>query len=187
MNPPYAPQQRRHNPLLIGCLVLVGLGVLTFAGCGVLIAVGVGKATSPSTAPRPAGAAKAARAGVGQSAGDGKFTFTVTATKTATEVGGQFGKKAQGRFFLVYLTVRNHGDQARTLDAGDQKLLAGGKTYSADEEAVILMSSKAFVNQINPGNTVRAVVPFDIPTTVHPTAIELHDSPFSGGVQIALG
>ena len=38
-------------------------------------------------------------------------------------VGDQYlGKTAQGQYVLVYVTVTNIGDQARTFDSGAQKL-----------------------------------------------------------------
>ncbi len=44
-----------------------------------------------------------------------------------------------------------------------------------------------FLNEINPGNTVKGMLVFDMPKDAKPTSIELHDSPFSGGVTLRLG
>jgi hypothetical protein len=41
-------------------------------------------------------------------------------------------------------------------------------------------------NVINPGNTIRAKVVFDIPRTASIARVELHDSGLSGGVQVTV-
>lgn len=38
--------------------------------------------------------------------------------------------------------------------------------------------------QINPGNEVEGKFFFDVPTDLEPSHVELHDSAFSGGVQV---
>lgn len=120
---------------------------------------------------------------------DGKFTFVVTKMSTRTgSVGPEgFGKEPQGKFVLVKVKVTNHDKEAQTFDGDSQQLIAGGKQYSADTEAAIYLdSAKSILTEINPGNTVNGTVIFDVPTEVTPSAIELHDSPFSGGVQVKL-
>lgn len=49
------------------------------------------------------------------------------------------------------------------------------------------MNADTLLNDINPGNQVTGVVVFDIPKNVKLTRLELHDSPFSGGVPVSLG
>ena len=39
---------------------------------------------------------------------------------------------------------------------------------------------------INPGNSINATASFDIPAGTPPGTIELHDSAFSGGVEVQL-
>jgi hypothetical protein len=43
-----------------------------------------------------------------------------------------------------------------------------------------------FLEDINPGNEVKGKLIFDVPKPTKLTAIELHDSMFSGGVKVAL-
>ena len=43
--------------------------------------------------------------------------------------------------------------------------------------------SKSFLEQINPGTTVKGVVAFDIPKTSKITQLQLHDSMFSAGTK----
>ncbi|HEY7484832.1 MAG TPA: DUF4352 domain-containing protein [Streptosporangiaceae bacterium] len=165
--------------------------------CGIaLIAAAItmtGACAVPSTttdAPA-AGQAKSGpkTTGLGKSAKDGKFTFTVTKVKNGPKrIGDQYvGTTPQGKFVFVYVTVVNHGNEAQGFSGDDQKLLAGGKEYSADSEAAVyLEDAKSLFEEINPGNKVKGIIVYDIPKSVTPTAIELHDSAFSGGVKVAL-
>ncbi|GAB3682291.1 hypothetical protein GCM10027589_52180 [Actinocorallia lasiicapitis] len=116
---------------------------------------------------------------------DGDFTFKITKVgERTTPIGSEpFGKKPQGKFVLVYITITNHGDEAGTFHGGSQKLLAGDKEYSADATAAIyLKSANSFLEQINPGNSARSILVFDVPRSIQPTGIEFHDSAFSGGI-----
>jgi hypothetical protein len=148
-------------------------------------------AGSPNTAPGSAAKKKAGpkTAGLGQPVKDGKFTFTVTKVERGpARIGDQYlGKTAQGKFVFVHVTVQNHGDEAQSFLGDNQKLLAGGKEYSADSEASIyLKDSKSLFEEINPGNTVKGRIVYDLPKSVTPESIELHDSVFSGGVKVSL-
>ena len=81
-------------------------------------------------------------------------------------------------------------DEARTLDSSSQYLYdADGRKYETSSAIFTLPDyDKAFLQNINPGNTVTdAPLLYDVPDGFVPTSIELHDSPFSGGVTVALG
>lgn len=129
--------------------------------------------------------------GIGTAVRDGKFEFTVTDVEAGVPTIGSdmLGDTAQGQFVLVSVTVTNIGDAAQSF-FGDNATLVDdqGREHSADSTAAIyLENSESFYTEINPGNGVDAVVVFDIPADAVPTAIELHDSMFSGGVTVALG
>jgi hypothetical protein len=145
--------------------------------------------TTQAAKAKPTHGAKAT-AGVGDKVKDGKFTFTVTKVRPGvTHIGDSIvGKKAQGQFVLVYVTVHNHGDESQLFDASDQTAYdKAARKYSSDDEAgVYLDNSNAFLNEINPGNTVKGILVFDMPAKTRPTTIELHDSPFSAGVTVDL-
>lgn len=81
----------------------------------------------------------------------------------------------------------NHGDKPQSFFGDNQELMAAGKQYSADGEAsVYLEESKSLYEEINPGNTVKGTIVYDVPKSVTPDAIELHDSVFSNGVKVSL-
>lgn len=140
-------------------------------------------------APAPA-APKPAEFRIGQPAADGKFSFVVNGFDcSTTKVGNQhFGTEAQGQFCIVDVTVSNVGDVPQSFFGDNAKLLnAQGQEFGADSEAAMyLEDSSSLYEEINPGNVLNSKVFFDVPAGMVPTAIELHDSAFSGGVTVSL-
>jgi hypothetical protein len=128
--------------------------------------------------------------GLGDNARDGKFQFTVTSLDCGqTKVGDAYlNKKAQGQFCMLHLKVKNIGGEARTFDGSNQELYdTRDRKYDADTEAAVYLDdSQSFLNEVNPGNVVRGIVVFDVPKSFTPKKVELHDSPFSGGVDVDL-
>lgn len=51
---------------------------------------------------------------------------------------------------------------------------------------MLIEDNEVFLNEINPGNTVKGVLVFDMPKGTTPASIELHDSMLSGGVTVSL-
>ena len=199
-----APQRSwfaRHKVLTtIGAVVAVVFVVGALGGGGGDDSPEAASTAEPSAAdgtaadPAPAAeesAAEPAAPGIGTPARDGKFEFTVTSVESGVARVGDdvFGKDAQGQFTLVHVTVTNIGDKAQYFDGSSQKLVdAQGRTHSADGSAAIYLGdAESFLNQINPGNTVQGTVVFDIPADATPVSLELHDSPFSGGVTVSVG
>ncbi|MBE1537351.1 DUF4352 domain-containing protein [Actinomadura algeriensis] len=208
---PAAPPPRRRGK---GCLYAVvgGVAALFLMGaCGVIVS----SASDPAATSSEAGTGTDANAGagaggegaddakpekkkekvtngIGREYRDGKFAFTVTKVqKGVARVGNEYaGSEAQGQFVLVHITVENIGDEARMFDGTNQTLVdTKGREFQADTEAAIWSNeeTKSFLEQINPGNSVKGVVIFDVPKNVKLKAIELHDSMFSGGVTVPLG
>ncbi|MEV0154254.1 DUF4352 domain-containing protein [Micromonospora sp. NPDC050686] len=169
-------------------LALIATGLVAL-GCGAGAtdnAGGSGDNGGTTGEDKPAKTAK-----IGQPARDGKFEFTVKSAKCGVaKIGNStIGQKAQGQFCLVTMTVKNIGKEAQMFDGSSQKAYAAdGTEYSADGGAALYANENAetFLNDINPGNQVSGVVVFDIPKNVKLAKLELHDSPFSGGVTVAL-
>ncbi|MGC4835206.1 DUF4352 domain-containing protein [Micromonospora vinacea] len=171
----------------IATFALLATGLIAL-GCG---AGSTDDATSKADAVGAKGDDKPKTAKVGEAARDGKFEFTVKSAKCGVAKIGTdvIGAKAQGQFCLVTLNVKNIGKEAQLFDGSSQKAYAAdGTEYSADTGAAIYANKNAetFLNDINPGNQVTGVVVFDIPKNVKLTKLELHDSMFSGGVDVAL-
>lgn len=190
--PPVAPKKswvRRHKILTgLGVLILLIFVVSRLAGGGNSSPAATPAASSTSTAA----AKRVAAAGLNSPVRDGKFEFTVSAMVCGQpHVGtGALTKAAQGQFCIVSLSVKNIGDIAQTLDAGSQQAFdAQNRTFSADTAAGIYLGDQGntFLNEINPGNAVTGKVVFDVPKDAKITRLELHDSPFSGGIPVTVG
>ena len=89
---------------------------------------------------------------------------------------------AKGEFYSVTLRVTNVGDKAQTFFGSNQKLIIDGKKYDASSS----LSDEHWMEELNPGLGIETTVMFDVPPTAVPTAIEVHDSAFSGGTLVAL-
>lgn len=148
------------------------------------------KPSSSSTSPTSGQAPSAAPTpGIGQEVRDGKFAFVVNSvdrSKTAGNPSNEFEiVTAQGEFINVHLTVSNVGDRTQSFSDSNQKLSIGGKEFSANDSAAMWTQSANV--DINPGNSIQAVVSFDVPANnADSGTLTVHDSAFSGGVKVAL-
>lgn len=200
---PAAPQKSwfaRHKFLTV-LLALVVLGGLTKAfGSGDDPAPGAAGSSGGQVAAADSADAGKADAGkaddgnaapkVGTAVRDGEFEFTVTKVERGVaSVGANFlEEKAQGQFVLVHLTVKNIGTKPQTLIDSVQKLRDGqGREFTTDSgAAIVIKGNDVFFNEINPGNSVKGTLVYDMPKDAKPASVELHDSMFSGGVTVAL-
>lgn len=127
-----------------------------------------------------------------QAVRDGKFEFVVTEVAPGVaEIGDNpyLTKKAQGQFIVVSLTVKNIGKKPQSFTPSTQKLFdQEGRSFEPDTAAQIALGDSDIPvwDNINPGNTVTAKIVYDMPKGALPKKIELHDSMFSGGVEVTL-
>lgn len=113
-------------------------------------------------------------AGIGDTVEDGDFAFTVTDVTTASTIGGALGEDAQGRFVIVHVTVKNNGNAAEMFDASNQTLFDGKGREFTTAEAQLSLESDAFLQDVNPGNSVKGKLVFDMPKNAVADHIELH-------------
>ena len=129
--------------------------------------------------------------GIGDPVRDGNFEFVVDQLDCGQSSIGPplLRQTADGQYCLVTLNVRNVKDDARTFSIVNQKLLDGAREFSASVLATMAANGSAdLINtQLNPDQTTRGVLVFDVPDTVTPDSLELHDSLLSGGVRVAVG
>jgi hypothetical protein len=196
--PPQKSWFARHKFLtaLLALVVVVGLSK-TFGSGDAPAPTGSSGGQVAAADPADSGNAEAGdtrdaakEAKVGTAVRDGEFEFTVTKVeKGVASVGASFlEEKAQGQFVLVHVTVKNIGTKPQTLIDSVQKLRDGqGREFTTDSTAAIVIKGNAvFFNEINPGNSVKGTLVYDMPKDAKPASIELHDSMFSGGVTVAL-
>lgn len=167
-------------------LLLISLvgALLLLAGCAVPSdpATAGGDGTD-SAAPEEAAADGPPR--------DGQFEFTVGDVDCSRSVLGDefFQENAQGVFCIIQVGVENIGDEPRMFEASTQSAFDGeGRTYQADSGLVSYLEDggTAFLNNINPGNSVDAQLVFDVPEGTQLTRLQLHDDFLSGGVEVPL-
>lgn len=202
--PPEPPKKKAKKwPWVVG--VIVALFVIsavagggdkdesTSAGAG---SAPVAAGDSPAAPAAPAAeeappAPEQPAAGIGTPVRDGKFEFTVTNVESGLTTLGDnpfLQEEAQGQFVIVTMTVLNTSNEPKGLSPDDQKMFdAQGRKFTADTGAGLnLDTDVAFWDEINPGNTVTIKVVYDMPAGAVPTSMELHDSMFSGGVEVTL-
>jgi len=150
-------------------------------------------AAGSSAAPANAAPAAPLVAKIGTPVRDGKFQFTITSVSHAKSVGDTadgFGDTAQGKYTILHVTVTNISSQPQTLFDSNQYVFdASGRKYDVSTSADMDIngaSDSVLFNDINPGNTVRGELAFDMPAGLKAVKAELHDSAFSGGVTVNL-
>ncbi|MFC8616588.1 DUF4352 domain-containing protein [Micromonospora purpureochromogenes] len=122
---------------------------------------------------------------VGDKVRGGDFEFTVNGIKCGiSQVGDSFlNHKAQGSYCRVNITVKNVTKSAHLFHADGTVTAqdASGREYDADGEAGIYGNSNGsgFLDEINPGNSVRANVYFDVPKGTKLTSITFDSGLFT--------
>jgi hypothetical protein len=146
---------------------------------------GSGTARSSSSAS-PQAVAAAEAAGMNQEVRDGKFAFTVTAVNRTGSLGRY---QARGEYVIVNLVVANTGKEPQSFFASNQKLIDNaGREFAPDDTAAMAINDNtSMVLDLNPGFSIKVAIPYDVPPGTTATAVELHDSMFSGGARVQLG
>jgi Domain of unknown function (DUF4352) len=107
--------------------------------------------------------------GVGDSVRDGNFEFVVTGFQCA---GGQC---------RAALRVENIGSDPGEMFADNQYLFdARNRKFEADSS----LTDALFFQELNPGQKVSGKVIWRVPGGFEPDHLELHDSAFSGGIEV---
>lgn len=188
--PQQPPKKRKKWPWILGIFVVVMI-----AGCvgGFALLAGGAKIVSDAAGEMDANqqGKNAAPGKMNKPAKDGKFQFTVTDLHCGVPSVGpdDFGQKAQGEFCLVGVQIKNIADTAEVFnDSSQQATDAKGNTYSVDSGAAIYANqdSSTFLEQINPGNTVKGALVFDVPKGTKLTSVVLHESMYTAGVKVPL-
>ena len=189
-----APPKKKPVPkwVIVFALIAVAM-VIGEAGSHINNSSSTSSSTNTSAAiaaaPPATNTAPPPLAGIGQEVRDGKFAFVATSvdrSKTAGDPSNQIETvTAQGEFVNVHLNVSNVGDQAQSFFASNQKLQIGDKQFSANDTAAMWIGSMTI--EINPGNSIQALVSFDVaPGTSNDGVLTVHDSNLSGGAKISL-
>jgi Domain of unknown function (DUF4352) len=128
---------------------------------------------------------------IGSAAEDGKFDFGVTGVKRPGKaMPGKNGTTltAKGEFVVVMVNVTNIGTVGQSLDVRCQYLYNNkGTRYTPSPVILATKDALKFVQTIEPGQTVKGTdMLFDVAPGTKLGFIELHDTPDTAGVEVAL-
>ena len=156
-------------------IVLVGLfvigGLQSVLGGGGNSSTSSSQATSTTTQTTTEASAssseeqkEATTYSIGQEVPVGDVVYLVNSKEVTTNVGGEFGKTANGVFLVLNVTVKNNGKEAITVTDDFFTLLKGDVEYKSDSTAGIYANQDAnfFLTEVNPENSVTGNVVFDI-------------------------
>lgn len=138
----------------------------------------------------------AAVPGIGQVARDGDFAFTlrswICGAQAAAAVAGSdgFGETLPAGTVecIATITVTDDKAQAQTFfDDAQFAYDAKGRQFSADDNGSIYLAGDQDGTQLNPGVTITAEVPYQVPAGTMIIRLVLHDSDFSDGVTVRVG
>jgi hypothetical protein len=81
------------------------------------------------------------------------------------------------------MSVENIGNDPGTMFADNQYLFdTQGRRFSPNSS----LTDSLLVEELNPGGSVRGTIRWNVPANFKPSHLELHDSAFSGGVEVWL-
>jgi hypothetical protein len=194
---PKAPKNwfQRNIGWKLATLIAIAIGA---ASCGAIINAGGGDEGPATTAAVPASseepkpsASQPPTVQIGEKVRDDGYQFTVSkVTCGVKRVGDSYSnEKAQGQFCLVKLQVKNVSKEPINYSEENQALVdTERKTYSPDAEAWLYIDDSDPWGEINPGNTLKTTVPFDISKRTKPDYLLLKAGVFgfSEGVRVKL-
>lgn len=142
---------------------------------------------SPTEQPEPAPGDETPGIGAAATAEDGS-QYTITAFSCGlTSVGEEpFASTPQGEYCQLDLTLTNTGDEAILFNGSEVKAYAGDIEYEADAEASIYNDGNAFLEDVNPGNTLTSTLYFDVPAGTPLDRVQLGEGFLTEGVTIRL-
>ncbi len=94
----------------------------------------------------------------------GDVEYVVNSKSLSQNVGGEYGKTANGIYLIVNVTVKNTGKKSITVTDDFFKLLKGDTEYATDSAAGLYANEEAkfFLSELNPENSITGNVVFDL-------------------------
>ncbi|MGH3664067.1 MAG: DUF4352 domain-containing protein [Micromonosporaceae bacterium] len=185
------PPKNRGSRLAIGMLIgALGLLLCVCGGGAILMAATDDADRGGSSLGDGIDAVPPKVARVGEPVRDGDLEIVVHDVSCGkTQIGPDFmAETAQGKFCLVDLSVKNTGNDVAAFWDTDQKAIdSQGRRHSVDSWAGLEANEDdAFLEDINPGNTVRGFIVFDIPKDAELTKLVLQGPNLGEPVMVTL-
>ena len=94
----------------------------------------------------------------------GDVEYIVNSKSISQNVGGEYGKTANGSYLILNVTVKNSGKKLITVTNDFFKLLKGDTEYETDSLAGMYANEegKFFLSELNPENSITGNVVFDL-------------------------
>ena len=94
----------------------------------------------------------------------GDVEYIVNSKSVSQNVGGEYGKTANGSYLILNVTVKNSGKKSITVTNDFFKLLKGDTEYETDSVAGMYANEegKVFLSELNPKNSITGNVVFDL-------------------------
>lgn len=157
-----------------GCLKWIGIVTLGLIALIVVIAVTSGGGNEDATVTPGGGSSsneqtqtsdEPTTAAVGDTVELKGTEYTVTKVETADTVGGQFNKStADGKYVIVYLTLKNLKDEPATIVSDAVRLVGNnGKEYTTDTDTLGAFKNQFILEEIQPDLERDVVAVYDIP------------------------
>ncbi len=150
-----------------------------------------GFVSTASRAPVVRGQTHSQIVGKSEAVRDGKLEFALLGIRrNVSEIGDSyFGTTANtGSYTVVTLSVRNVSRESVTFDgAYVVGVAADGSQIPSDREAQYYANEggEGMLSTLHPGQQMRASIAFQVPDDARLMAVQVHDSVFSRGAQIA--
>lgn len=165
--PPPPRQGRRWGRLIliggVGCLGLLVLLVVGFAGCAALLSSSGGGDEGAAPENNYASISQDA-APLGETVEVGDVAWTINNVQQSTELRA-LGQRKRGNFVTINLTFINNGSEAVTLDSESLAIIDDqNRTHGTDTDASFYVPTNRdlFLNQVNPGVTFQGTAIFNI-------------------------
>lgn len=96
----------------------------------------------------------------------GDVEYIVNSKSVSQNIGGEYGKTANGSYLILNVTVKNTGKKSITVTNDFFKLLKGDTEYETDSLAGVYANEegKFFLSELNPENSITGNVVFDLNT-----------------------
>lgn len=157
---------------LFGCLGCLGVVVVIVIIIAIISAV-MGGSDSGGESGGKSDSSKEEKKefAIGEKVKVDELEYTVNSIETADTVGNQYtSSKANGKYIVADVTVKNNGDESIMIDTNLFNILNGDATNKADGTASTNANSSVenpgeigfFLEQLNPGNEKTGKVVFDV-------------------------
>ena len=169
--------------------IIVPLALVVLIGLSTAVNGGKSSTSVSDAADSGSSAEVETMAKIGDTVTDGDWSFVVNSVKCGIKRVGSslLGADAQGQFCVVSVSATNNGSSADYFSGSDHKIYdVNGVEYESDNSNWIYLEDNMLLDKVNPGNTSKGQILFDVPKTADLDYILMQSSILSSGVKVSL-